>query len=148
MRKFPLFKVFGLIWMPVVAVVVIAVGGFAVYKVRGIFGSHVYETYAGSMSDDSNNSNPKRVTYEIFGPPGAVADINYFDDAGQTNQVNGATLPWSHTIVTTAPAMVGNIVAQGNSDSIGCRITANGEVKDERSATAVNAYIYCFAKSA
>lgn len=148
MRKFPLFKAFGLIWMPVVAVVVIAVGGFGVYKARSVFGSHVYDTYAGSMSDDSNSSRPKRVTYEVFGPPGTVADINYFDDEGQTNQVNGASLPWSHTVVTTAPAMVGNIVAQGDSDSIGCRITSNDEVKDERSATAVNAYIYCFAKSA
>ncbi|BBY56589.1 hypothetical protein H7J07_03890 [Mycobacterium koreense] len=148
MRRFPLFKIAGMLWMPVVMVVVIGVGGFAVYKVRGIFGSHVYETYAGSMSDDSTNSDPKTVTYEVFGPPGATADINYFDDEGQTNQVNGAHLPWSHTIVTTAPAMVGNIVAQGDANTIGCRITANGDVKDERSATAVNAYIYCFAKSA
>lgn len=148
MRKFPLFRALGLVWMPVVMVVVLTIGGFAVWKVRGIFGSHTYETYAGSMSDDSNRSDPKRVTYEIFGPPGTVADINYFDDDGQTNQINAAPLPWSHTIVTNAPAMMGNIVAQGTGDSIGCRITANGDVKDERSATGVNAYIYCFAKSA
>ncbi|MGV0635391.1 MmpS family transport accessory protein [Mycolicibacillus trivialis] len=148
MRQFPLFAVASKIWIPLVIVAVLVVGGYAVAKVRGVFGSHVPETYAGSMTDDSNNSNPKRVTYEIFGPPGAVADINYFDDEGQTNQVNGATLPWSVTLVTNAPAMMGNVVAQGTSDFIGCRITANGEVKDERTAHQVSAYIYCFSKSA
>ena len=131
-----------------VVVVVVAVGGFAVARVRGICGSHQLPTYAGSMSDDEHRSDPKRVVYEIFGPAGATADINYVDDDGETNQVNGASLPWSHEIVTTAPSMTGNIVAQGNSDFIGCRITSDGEVKDERTVNQVSAYIYCFVKSA
>ena len=135
-------------WIPLVVVVVIAIGGFAVARVRGIFGSHQLPTYAGSMSDDDNKSDPKRLVYEIFGPAGATADINYIDDEGETNQVNGATLPWSHEIVTTAPSMTGNIVAQGNSDFIGCRITSDGEVKDERTVNQVSAYVYCFVKSA
>ena len=144
-------KIFGAlrrVWIPLVMVFVIVVAGFAVMRIRGIFGSHHIETYAGSMSDNENNSNPKHVTYEIFGPPGAVADINYIDEEGEPNQVNGARLPWSFTIITNAPAMAGNILAQGNSDMLGCRITANGEVKDERTAHEVNAYIYCFVKSA
>jgi len=37
-----------------------------------------------------------------------------------------------------------NIVAQGDSDSIGCRIIIDGAVKDERS---VNAYTFCLDKS-
>jgi hypothetical protein len=100
------------------------------------------------MSDETNKSDPKRVLYEIFGPQGAVADINYIDDEGQPNQVNGARLPWSFEVVTDAPSMAGNVVAQGNSDFIRCRITSDGDVKDERTVTQVNAYIYCFAKSA
>lgn len=129
-------------------VVVVVVGGFAVDRVRGIFGSHQLPTYAGSMSDDQHKSDSKRVVYEVFGPPGATADINYIDDEGETNQVDNATLPWSHEIVTTAPSMTGNIVAQGSSDFIGCRITSDGEVKDERTVSQVSAYIYCFVKSA
>ncbi|MHC9292692.1 MmpS family transport accessory protein [Mycobacterium sp. LTG2003] len=127
---------------------VIAIGGFAVTKIRGIFGSQQLPTYAGSMSDDQKNvSDPKRVVYEIFGPPGAVADVNYIDDDGEPNQVNGVTLPWSVEIVTNAPSMTGNVLAQGSSDFIGCRISSDGEVKDERTQRDVNAYIYCFAKS-
>ena len=129
-------------------VVVVAAAGFAVTRVRSIFGSHQLPTYAGSMSDNSNKSDPKRVVYEVFGPAGATADINFVDDGGDTNQVNGATLPWSHEIVTTAPSMMGNIVAQGNSDFIGCRITSDGEVRDERTVNQVSAYIYCVVKSA
>jgi Mycobacterium membrane protein len=127
---------------------VVAVGGFAVWRVRGIFGSHQPPTYAGSMSDETNKSDPKRVVYEIFGQPGTVADINYIDDEGEPNQVNGATLPWSIEIVTDAPSMLGNIVAQGSGDFLGCRISSDGEVKDERTTNQVNAYIYCIAKSA
>jgi Mycobacterium membrane protein len=136
------------VWIPLVLVIVVAVGGFAVARVRGIFGSHQLPTYAGSMSDDEHRSDPKRVVYQIFGPAGAVADINYIDDDGETNQINGATLPWSHEIITTAPSMMGNIVAQTPSDFIGCRITSDGEVKDERTVSQVSAYIYCFVKSA
>lgn len=136
------------VWIPVILAVVVAVGAFAVVRVRGVFGSDVLPTYAGSMSDANRVSDPKRVVYQIFGPPGTVADINYLDDDGTPHQIVGAALPWSVEIVTTAPAMAGNVLAQGNSDSIGCRIVANGETKIERIANEVSAYIYCFVKSA
>jgi len=136
------------VWIPLVMVVVVIVGGFAVWRVRGIFGSYQPPTYAGSMSDNENNFSPKHVLYEIFGPPGTVADINYIDEEGEPHQIVGAALPWSFEVVTTAPSMTGNILAQGNSNSLGCRISANGEVKDERSSQDVNAYVYCFVKSA
>ena len=128
-------------------VIVVAVGGFAVARVRGNFGSHQLPTYAGSMSDDEHRSDPKRVVYEIFGPAGGCRH-QLHRRRRRTNQINGATLPWSHEIVTTAPSMTGNIVAQTNSDFIGCRITSDGEVKDERTVSQASAYIYCFVKSA
>lgn len=128
--------------------IVLVAAGFAVVRVRGIFGSHQLPTYAGSMSDNSNKTDPKSLIYEVWGPPGATADINYIDDEGETNQVNDATLPWSHEIISNAPSVMGNIVAQGDSDYIGCRIISDGEVKDERSMNQVSAYIYCVVKSA
>ncbi|MDX1881952.1 MmpS family transport accessory protein [Mycolicibacterium sp. 120270] len=129
-------------------VLVLAVAGFAVLRIRGVFGSHELPTYAGSMSDNTNKTDPKSLIYEVWGPPGATADINYIDDEGETNQVNDATLPWSHEIISNAPSVMGNIVAQGDSDFIGCRITSDGEVKDERTVNQVSAYIYCVVKSA
>jgi hypothetical protein len=143
-----LFRVLKRVWIPLVMVVVLVVGGFAVLRIRGVFGSHKLETYAGSMSDTDNNSDPKHVRYEIFGPAGTVADINYIDEEGEPHQINGASVPWSFEIITTAPSMTGNILAQGNSNMLGCRISADDEVKDERTSQEVNAYVYCFVKSA
>jgi len=57
-------------------------------------------------------------------------------------------LPWSLTLSTTAPSAAPNILAQGDGGSITCRITVDDEVKDERTATGVNALTYCFVKSA
>jgi hypothetical protein len=43
---------------------------------------------------------------------------------------------------------VGNIVAQGDSDSIGCRIVVDGVVKAARISHEVNAFTFCLLKAA
>lgn len=127
--------------------IVLVVGGFAVWRLRNMFAANPLPTYAGSMTEDSNKSDPKILRYEIWGEPGAVADINYTDAEGDANQLVGVPLPWSIDVETDSVAMAGNVVAQGNGDFLGCRITADGDVKDERTASNVSAYIYCIAKA-
>jgi hypothetical protein len=39
-----------------------------------------------------------------------------------------APLPWSFTITTTEPAVVGNVVAQGNGDTLGCGFQVLGQI--------------------
>lgn len=39
-------------------------------------------------------------------------------------------------------------MAQGNGDTIGCRIIVDGVVKDERISNGVNAQTFCLVKSA
>mgnify|MGYP002390919543 CR=1 FL=1 len=56
-------------------------------------------------------------------------------------------MPWTYEITTTLSAVIANIVAQGNSDSIGCRIKIDDVIKDERTAHTVNAFTYCLDKS-
>ena len=58
-----------------------------------------------------------------------------------------ASLPWSLDLTTTAPAASPNIVAQGDGDSITCRITVDDVVKDERTTTGLNAQTFCLVKS-
>ena len=77
-----------------------------------------------------------------------MADISYFDVNSDPQQVDGATLPWSLKLTTTLPAVVGNIVAQGNSNTIGCRILVDGVVKAERISHEVSAYTFCLLKAA
>ena len=84
---------------------------------------------------------------EVFGPPGAVASINYLDVNAAPQRVDDTVLPWSYDVTTTDPAVFVNIVARVDSDSIGCRIIIDGVVKDERSVKTVNAYTFCLDKS-
>lgn len=133
--------------MLLVAVAVVAVAGFSVYRLHGIFGSHNSTSTASAFSNEIVPFNPKHVVLDVFGAPGTVATINYLDVNAQPQRVDDATLPWSYDITTTQPAVFVNVVAQGNSDSIGCRITIDGVVKDERSVNTMNAYTYCLDKS-
>lgn len=130
-----------------VAVAVLAVAGFCIYRLHGVFGSHHSTSQANALSNEITPFNPKHVVLEVFGPPGTVATINYLDVNAQPQRVDNTTLPWSYDIVTTEPAVFANVMAQGDSDSIGCRITIDGVVKDERSVNTMNAYIFCLDKS-
>lgn len=138
----------GRIWIPLTIVAVVAVAGFAVYRLHGIFGTHPATAAVGAHADDVKPFNPKHVTLEVFGPVGSEADINYLDVDATPQRVDGATLPWSYSVTTTAPAVSVNVVAQGDSAVIGCRITVNGDVKDQRTMQGTNAETFCLVKSA
>lgn len=137
--------VLGRVWIPLVVAMVAGAGAFAVSRVRTEFGS---ESYPYTETADTDQLNPKSVMYEVFGPVGTVADISYFDVNADPQRVNGARLPWSMTLTARTPAVVGNVVAQGDSDSIGCRIVIDGRVKAERISNEVNAYTHCLVKGA
>ena len=133
--------------MVLVAVVVVALAGSGIYRLHGIFGSHSNTSANSGLSNEIVPFNPKQVVLEVFGAPGAVATINYLDVNAQPQQVKDAPLPWSFTITTIEPAVIGNVVAQGNGDTLGCRIIVNGEVKDQRTVNKVDAYTFCLDKS-
>ena len=147
-QRFTIFGVLRRLWVPLVILVVIAAGGLTVSRLHGIFGSEKRPSYADSKINDAKPFDPKRLTYEVFGPPGTVADISYFDVDGDPQRVKGASLPWSLQFAFTQAAVVGSIVAQGDSDSIGCRIVVDGEVKAERISNEVNAFTFCQLKAA
>jgi hypothetical protein len=127
-------------------IAVLTVSAFLVMRLHRIFGSQ--NLTGGSAGIEIVQFNPKVVTYEVFGPPGTTANINYWDAEANTHQVNGAPLPWSYTISTTLPAVSANIMVQGDSDRIRCRITVDGVVRDEQTANGVNAQTFCLVKSA
>jgi Mycobacterium membrane protein len=134
-------------WMLLVAVVVVAVAGFAVYRLHGVFGSNHNTSTGGALSDEIVPFNPKHIVLEVFGPPGTVATINYLDVNAQPQRADNVTLPWAYDTTTTQPAVLVNVMAQGNSDSLGCRIIIDDVVKDERQVNTINAYTFCLDKS-
>jgi hypothetical protein len=128
--------------------VVVCAGAFTVSRLHGIFGSEKRPAYADTKVNDSKPFNPKHLTYEVFGPAGTVADISYFDANAEPTFVKGASLPWSLNFELTETASMGTIMAQGDSDSIGCRILVDDEVKDEKISNQYNAFTSCLLKAA
>ena len=136
----------GRAWIPLVLVVVLAVSGLIVSRLHKIFGSQDLNAGAGA-GIEIVQFNPKIVIYDVFGPAGTTAKIDHFDADANTHEVDTA-LPWSTTISTTLPAVSANILVQGDGDQIGCRITVDGTIRQEKSNDGVNAQTFCLVKSA
>src|ERR1700760_4408554 len=130
-------------WMLVGAGVVVALAGFAAYRLNGIFGSKDVTSPPSGAANEIVPFNPKHVVMEVFGPPGTVATITYLDVNAQPQRVDNATLPWAYDTTTTQPAVFVNVSAQGDSDSLGCRIKIDDAVKDERTVNPLNPFVYC-----
>ncbi|WP_197501034.1 MULTISPECIES: MmpS family transport accessory protein [unclassified Mycobacterium] len=135
------------VWIPLLLVVVLALSALIVSRLHKIFGSQDLNANAGK-GIEIVQFNPKVVVYDITGPPGATANINYWDENANTHQVNAAPLPWSTTISTTLPSVSANIMAQSDSGEISCKITVDGVVREQRSSDGHNAQTFCLVKSA
>ncbi|MGD1170856.1 MmpS family transport accessory protein [Mycobacterium seoulense] len=134
-------------WIPLVLVVVLAVSALIVSRLHKIFGSEDLNANAGK-GIEIVQFNPKVVVYDVTGPPGATANINYWDENANTHQVNAAPLPWSATISTTLPSVSANIMAQSDSSEISCKITVDGVVREQQNSSGHNAQTFCLVKSA
>lgn len=133
--------------MVLVALVVIGVVGFSVYRLRAFFGHDVNTSTGSGSGAEIVPFNPKKVVFEVFGDPGATAQISYTDVHAQPQHVVNASLPWSYEDSTTAPAVIANVMAQSDGYNLGCRIIIDGKVKSERVVNAQSAYVYCLDKS-
>ena len=142
-----LAKVFRNAWLPLLIVMVVIVGGFAVTRVKSFFGAHNTGALTTTKLDDSKPYKPKVVRYEIFGSA-HQANVNYLDLSAQPQRLDGAQLPWSLTLSTTAPSVFPTLSAQSDGDVLGCRITVDNEVKDEKTSDGVHALTFCMVKSA
>jgi hypothetical protein len=146
-RRFTVSGLLKRLWIPLLILVVVGTGGMTVSRLHGIFGAEKHATYADSQTSDSKNFDPKHLTYEVFGPPGTTAKISYFDVNADPKRVDGTTLPWSLTFAMTEASAVGSVVAQGDSDSIGCRIVVDGVVKAEKITHETSAFTFCALKA-
>jgi len=135
-------------WVPLVIVVLFAITGFAVYRLHAAFGEHAAASVIDAPADDIKPFNPKHVKVEVFGAAGAVADINYLDVDAAPQHADHKRLPWTYSVATTAPVVSVNVVAQGDGDIIGCRITVNGQIKDQRTVAGIRPQTFCLVKSA
>jgi hypothetical protein len=133
-------------WIPLVLTVVLAASGSMVDRLRGMFGSQSNADSGPGI--EIVQFNPKIVKYDIFGPAGTTASINYWDADANTHQINSAPVPWSYTFRTLLPAVTPNVMAQGDGDRIACSITVDGVVRQENKSDGLNAQTFCLVKSA
>jgi hypothetical protein len=134
-------------WLPLLIVAVVVIGGFAVVRVKSFYGADNADTLTSAKVDDSKPFKPKVVKYEIFGSA-SRANVNYLDLSAEPRRLDGAPLPWTLVLSTTAPSVFPNISAQSDGDYLGCRITVDDEIKDEQTSTGVHALTSCLVKSA
>ena len=147
-RGFSIVRVLRRLWVPLVIFAVVVAGGFTVSRLHGIFGSEKQLSYSDTKVDNAKPFNPKHLRYEVFGSPGTVADISYFDVNGEPQHLKGAPLPWSLEFAITSATAIGNVIAQGDSDSLGCRIFVDDVVKAEKTTHETNAFAFCLLKAA
>jgi Mycobacterium membrane protein len=146
-RKNRVLSAAGRMWVLVVVVAATVIGGFIIFRLHGVFGSD--RGASGEIHTENIVSTiPKFVVYEVDGPAGTTGMVSYIDEHSQSQQERFTTLPWSHTLVTTVPSVFANVVAQGDSSELRCRITVNGEVREQQSATGGDAAAFCLVKAA
>ena len=135
-------------WVAFVVAMVVAFGSIAVIRLRGVFGSDAIFSTTASQSEPLPQVNRKHVTYEVLGRDGTAGHVSYLNKDSQPEQADFSSLPWTYTITTTTSSVIADLVAQGNSDNIGCRITVNGDLKDEHYSSEHHAQTFCLVKAA
>jgi hypothetical protein len=145
-EDYPVTRALKKLWIPLLFVVVLSISSVIVMRLHRVFASEDLNANAGA-GIEIVQFNPKAIGYEAFGPPGSTADVNYWDAEANVHQLNNVPLPWSYTVVTVLPAVQANMIVQGDSDQIGCRIKIDDQLLDERHADGTNAQTFCLVKS-
>lgn len=148
MKKPSLFGSLKRFWVVAVVVVSLLAAGAVVGRLRTFFDSDLPFVAGSEHVDAIVAFNTKRVTYELIGPPATTGRVSYLDVTGQTREAAFTNLPWSVTVATTDPGILANVVAQGDGESLGCRILVNDKVVAEQHAQGRDAQAFCLDKSA
>ena len=135
-------------WVAAVIVVALVVAIAVVGRLRTFFDSDKPYIAASMPADDIKPINTKRVTYQIVGPPDASGRVSYLDVNGKTMEASFTELPWSVTVSTTDPGVLANVVAQGDTAALGCRILVDDKLVAEDFAEGRDAQAFCLDKAA
>ena len=135
-------------WVVVLVALTVVGSAAVVSRLRTFFDSDKPYVGASLPADVLRPINTKRVTYEIVGPPNATGRVSYLDVTGKTVEVGFTELPWSVTVSTTDPGVLANVVAQGDTAALGCRILVNDKLVAEDQAEGTDAQAVCLDKAA
>ncbi|MGA9489321.1 MAG: MmpS family transport accessory protein [Mycobacterium sp.] len=156
-KRRPLASLLTRFWLVLLIAAVVALSGFVVHRLHGVFGVHKGSFGGGTTADVIDQFNAKTITLEVWGSPGSTATINYLDENSHPQQALNVPLPWNTVLSSTKPGIPANLVAQGDGSWIACRFVVDNH--DGRGAVikganqsppneSVNAFVYCLDKSA
>ncbi|MFF0547048.1 MmpS family transport accessory protein [Nocardia thailandica] len=149
-------------------VVILAIGGcFAVVGVAGKEAGQAVDSAVSSLetspptapripnelttSPPATTESPlgqgKNVVYEITSDVPALTSVTYFDEKAERREETGATAPWTRTVLYKATFTTIGVGARTEGGSVTCRITVDGKVKDEQTATGAHATVNCTTSS-
>lgn len=84
------------------------------------------------------------VTYEVDSN-GSLSGVSYSDAMNDVQQITDVNAPWTITFTSRATVPEYGVSAETNGSSVSCRITVNGHVHDQKSATGRYAVVSCSA---
>jgi hypothetical protein len=140
-------RLVGRLWLPTLVIVVTVLAGFIIDSARGTFGSQDRTRSPGDKFSIAQ-FNPKRIEYDIFGDLAGWGRASYWDVNSHPVAVDLPALPWTHTEVTVLTTATADITAQVAGGNIGCRITVDGQVRSQHTASGEHAGVWCQVLSA
>ncbi|SKV09144.1 MmpS family transport accessory protein [Mycobacteroides abscessus] len=117
-------RILGALWMPLVALIVIAVVGFGVNRIREKSQAISHPPTTRPIPATVVQINPKNVTYEVFGNLGTSGKVSYANLNSEPVDVVLTSLPWSVSETTTSSAVSLSLVAQVDGAAVACTVTA------------------------
>jgi hypothetical protein len=135
------------IWLPTLVATVLVVAVLVIDTAHGAFGADDRTRGSGNKFSIAQ-FNPKRIEYEIFGDLSGWGRVSYWDVNSKPIAVDLTTLPWAHTETTVLTTATADVTAQVAGPNVGCRITVDGQVRSEHTATGEHAGVWCQVLSA
>jgi len=136
-------RLFSKLWLPVVALVMIAIISYGVNKVRHASDAISHPPSTSSIPATVVQINPKNITYEVFGDLGGGGKVVYADLKSNPVEVRLTSLPWSFSATTMSASATLSLVSQVDGGSLGCRILVDGVVRDEKYVAHEGAAVAC-----
>jgi hypothetical protein len=140
-------KLLSQLWLPTLVFIVVVVATLTINAARGTFGSQDRTQSPGNKFAIAQ-FNPKRINYEIFGDFDGWGRVSYWDVNSKPIEVDLTALPWTHTETTVLTTATADITAQVAGGNVGCRITVDGQLRSEHTATGEHAGVWCQVLSA
>lgn len=92
-----------------------------------------------------NNGPSKTIIYEVISDSDTLGNVTWFDENSAIKQDTSVSAPWSLTVTNNSTFVIAGLGAQTEGTSVTCRITVDGKVADEQTATGQYAVVNCTA---